>query len=152
VKILLRIVPAIAIFFWICTAMCSAQSMGERDTDFEIGLSLHAAKPVGVVAHFATTKTYPCEGYTLRTQIRWDRDTVSVYVLGLLRPSPCFQTSAEATGTVFLGDLRGSVWFLRVRYREDVDLYRIVNVNHRLSSFPINCTFTKVNMLDSDSE
>jgi len=144
------IVLTISSLFWICTSTCPAQSLGERDTDFEIGLAQSTEKPAGMVAHVTTSKTYPCEGYTLRTQTRWNRDTVSVYILGLLRPSPCYQTSSEATGSVFLGDMKGSVWFLRIRYRGDVDLYKMVHIRKRLSAIAIYSTFTTVNLLPAE--
>jgi hypothetical protein len=148
----LKVVLAISTLCLIPTPICPAQSLGERDTDFDIGLARHVTNPVGMVAHLTTTNTYPCEGYTLRTQTRWDKDTVTVNVLGLLRPSPCYQTSAEATGTVFLGDMDRLTWYLRLQYRDGADLYRIANAQRGLSAFPIHQTFTTMKMLPAERD
>lgn len=136
----------------VCVLICSsasfsvAQSLGERDTDFEITLERTYEKPNGYLAHVTTTSMYPCAGYSIRSTVRWDKDTVSIYFLGLLRPSPCIQSSDEATGTVFVGDLTGSNLFIRFQYREDVDLYKLVRVKGRLKPIPIRQTFTTLSV------
>lgn len=135
---------ALIVCILLCASVsyCIAQSSGERDTDFRISLERSHENPNGYLAHVTTTNTYPCAGYTIRSSVRWDGDTVSVHFLGLLRPSPCVQSSDEATGTAFVGDLAGSPLFMRFQYRGDVDLYRLVRSKGRLKPVPVRQTFT----------
>jgi hypothetical protein len=124
------------------THYCIAQSSGERDTDFKVVLERRTEKPAGFQANIATTSTYPCEGYSLRIRLRWDKDTISLFLLGLVRPSPCVQSSAEATGTVFIGELKEGVSFVRILYRGDIDLHKVIRSKGRLRTIPIRRTFT----------
>jgi hypothetical protein len=141
VSCLLRI-PNVVLLFSVLAPYCIAQSSGERDTDFKVVLERRIEKPAGFQANIATTSTYPCEGYSLRTRVRWDKDTVSIYVLGLVRPSPCVQSSAEATGTVLIGELKEGVSFVRILYRGDFDLHKVIRSKGRLRTIPIRRTFT----------
>ncbi len=121
-----------------------AQSLGERDTGFKIVLERRTEKPMGYQAHITTTSTYPCEGYSLKTRVRWYNDTVNVYVLGLLRPSPCIQSSAEASGSVFMGELKEGTSFIRIEYRGDVDLHKVIRSKSRVATRSIRATFTEL--------
>jgi hypothetical protein len=122
----------------------AAQSQGDRETDFKIVLEQRNEKPDGYRAIITTTSTYPCEGYSLRLKVQWENDTVSVLVLGMLRPTPCVQSSAEASGSAFIGDLRQGVSFFRVRYRGDVDLYKVIRTGSRVKLHPIHARFTEL--------
>ena len=102
-----RTVVSVVVFLCVSASCAPAQSLGERDTDFDIALERSYEKPDGYLVHVTTTNTYPCAGYSINSIVRWDGDTVSVHFLGLLRPSPCVESSDEATGTVFVGDLAG---------------------------------------------
>jgi hypothetical protein len=127
------------------SASCAlAQSLGERDTDFDIVLERSYEKPDGYLAQVTTTNTYPCAGYSINSVVRRDGDTVSVHFLGLLRPSPCVQSSDEATGTAFVGDLAGPDVFIRFQYRGYVDLYKLVWQKGRLKPIPIQQSFTSL--------
>lgn len=137
-------IQIVALLFPCLGSVCVAQSFGERDTDFRIVLERRTEKPSGFQANITTTSTYPCEGYSLRTRVRWDKDTISVHVLGLVRPSPCIQSSAEATGTAFIGELKEGISYVRIFYRGDVDLHRVVRSKSRLSAIPIQRTFTEL--------
>jgi hypothetical protein len=120
-----------------------AQSLGERDTGFKIVLSQRTEKPRGLQASITTTSVYPCEGYTVRSRVRWERDTVSITVLGLLRPSPCVKLASEATSTAYLGDLRGGSYIIRLYYRGDVDLHKVMITKGKISVVPLRNAFTE---------
>lgn len=137
-----EIVASVLLCVCASAPLIMAQSLGERDTDFDIVLERSYEKPDGYLAHITTTNTYPCAGYSVNSLVRWDGDTVSVHFLGLLRPSPCVQSSDEATGTAFVGDLAGPTVFIRFQYRGDVDLYKLAWLKGRLKPIPIRQTFT----------
>ncbi len=103
----------------------AAQSQGERDTGFQLTLERSAEPPPGLVVRLVTTSSYPCEGYQIRSRVVFLRDTASITISGLLRPSPCFQTSSEATGTAYLGMPRVFPFVLKIVYRGEIDLYRV---------------------------
>jgi hypothetical protein len=122
-----------------------AQSPGERDTGFLLTLQRNPDPPPGLVLSLVTTSSYPCEGYTIRSRVWSHLDTMFVDVLGLGRPTPCFQTSSEATGNAFLGNLQAASFVLRISYRGDADLYRIIlPKNGPMSGVRIRATFTRL--------
>ncbi len=120
-----------------------AQSAGERDTGFEIQLSYRTEPPLGVQADLTTTNTYPCEGYSIRSRVKWEKDTVSITILGFVRPSPCMQSSSEATGSAYLGNLIGT-YIIRIYYRDDVDMHRVTLSKKGITSRPLEDTFTEL--------
>ena len=121
-----------------------AQSFGERDTGFKIALSYRTEPPAGIQAEIVTTSTYPCEGYTIRSQVTWDRDTVNINIVNFIRPSPCLQLGGEAQGTAFLGNLRDATYVIRVYYRGDSDLHRVTFWRRRITTSPIRNDFTQL--------
>ena len=123
--------------------IAETQSLGERDTGFKIILSQRAEKPKGLQAFITSTNTYPCEGYTIRSQVRWERDTVSIRILGLLRPSPCIQSASEATGSAYLGTLADGLHVIRIYYRGDVDLHKVTISKSQISVAPLRNQFTE---------
>ena len=142
----LKAIAFVGLLFSTSAPFTLAQSLGERDTDFDSALERSYEKPDGYLAHLTTTNTYPCAGYSVNSIVRWDGDTVSVHLLGLLRPSPCVQSSDEATGTAFGWDLAGSPLFIRFQYRGNVDLYRLVRSKGHLKLVPILQTFTSLSV------
>ena len=120
-----------------------SQSYGGRDTDFRITLG-YRSDPAGVEANIITTSSYPCEGYTIRSQVTWYRDTVNLRIVNFVRPSPCMQSMSEAQGTAFLGNLRDTTYVVRVYYREDVDLHRVKFSGGRILVRPIRNDFTRL--------
>ena len=120
----------------------SAQEYGELDTKFRFHLFRSDTDPVGLVIALVSTSEYPCDGYTLRTNVTHRRDTVTVSILGMLRPDPCYATMGKATGTAFLGNKVGGRYILRIYYRGVMDLYRLsLEENERLL-MPIKTSFT----------
>jgi hypothetical protein len=124
------------------------QSFGERDTGFDIDLARQDTPPFGLIATLVTTSTYPCEGYTLRSFVTWENDTVSIRVTGLRTPTPCYGMASEARGTAFLG-LPPDTVYLRIYYRGDADLHRVTTGGRRLSVTPVRSGFTRVSLHQS---
>ena len=126
------------------TAIAAAQHSGGRDTGFDIVLSFHTDLPSGLHAILTSTSTYPCTGYVIRAGVTREADTVSISIYGMLRPSPCISLPAEASGTVFLGNPRQTHWILRIRYREEEDLHRLLIGTTQITVAPIRSNFTRV--------
>jgi len=133
---------AVAMVFLPC-GDAAAQSYGGRDTDFRITLG-YRTDPAGIEARITTTNSYPCEGYTIRSQVTWDRDTVNLRIVNFVRPTPCMQSMSEAQGTAFFGNLRDTTCVVRIYYREDVDLHRARFSGRRIVVRPIRNGFTQL--------
>jgi hypothetical protein len=73
----------------------------------------------------------------------WTKDTATVVITGLRAPAPCAGGGAEANGTVFLGALPDTT-FLRIDYRGDADLYRLITAGKRIIASPLRSAFTRV--------
>jgi hypothetical protein len=133
-------------FVLISCAVCNvaAQTFGERDTEFEVVLSYHPEKPSGIQADIATTNTYPCEGYRLKNSVAWDKDTVVIHLLGMVRPTPCIQSSSEARGSAFLGKLVDGVHYVRISYRGVNDVYKLAILPKGMKVVPVRNTFTRL--------
>ena len=123
-----------------------AQFSGDRDTDFTINVSRRTELPYGLQAEIITTSTYPCAGYSIRSHLTWEKDTISISVSGFVQPSPCISTSAEATGTVYLGNPGIGTYFVKVSYRGDVDLHRMQISKQRIRIIPLRNEFTTLNL------
>ncbi len=122
-----------------------AQSQGERDTGFLLTLERSAEAPSGLVVRLVTTSSYPCEGYQIRSRVVFIRDTASITITGLLRPSPCFQTHSEATGTAYLGQPRVFPFVLKIVYRGDADLYRVfLTARGGISASAVKTVYTRL--------
>lgn len=125
--------------------LSSAQSYGERDTGFNLILERTSGPPPGLLAQLVTTSTYPCEGYTIRSRVFVNHDTASIVILGMAQPTPCFQTSSEATGSAYFGEFRAAHFVLKIAYRGDADFYLISQqANGRILATAIRCTFTRL--------
>jgi hypothetical protein len=120
-----------------------AQSYGERDTGFSLVLSPRTEFPSGIVAALRTTATYPCVGYDIRAMVVWTKDTATVMITGLRAPAPCAGGGAEANGTAFLGAIPDTA-FLRIDYRGETDLYRMISAGKRIIASPLRSAFTRV--------
>ncbi len=113
------------------------------DTRFNIVLT-ESNEPKGVLAAFTTTATYPCEGYQLRTRVVRTDDTLTVYLNGMVRPSPCIQTSSSATGTTYLSDLAHGIYFLQIIYRGESDMYKLIVDNKTFGVITLRSNFTEL--------
>lgn len=122
----------------------AAQSHGERDTDFSFAFWQRTEDPPGLESFITTTATYPCVGYSLRATALWSEDTLTISILGMVRPSPCFFSMTEATGNLYLGNIVDGKYLLRIRYRDDEDLYRLRIAKAGLSFFPLQQGFSEV--------
>jgi hypothetical protein len=120
------------------------QSYGERDTGFKIALKVRTAQPAGLEASVVSTTVYPCAGYTIRASVHSSRDTIVLAIHGMGAPAPCVPLPSEATGTVYLGEVRYPTTFLRVTYRGEADLHRLSSVGGRVTTAPIRSRFTRV--------
>jgi len=137
---------------WILVAAASAafprssfaQSYGERDTGFLVTLQEVSDPEPGILVKLVSTTGYPCEGYTILSTVRYDEDTVTVEVHGMLQPTPCFQTDSEATGTTLFGNPAHPRFVFRLTYRGDTDLYRITLLKRTITAEPIRVAFTKL--------
>lgn len=119
-----------------------AQSYGSLDTSFEFSLSERQHPPHGVELELGSTTAYPCAGYRIISSVRWSRDTLTIAVLGLRRPSPCVSLASVASGSLCLGDLRDTTVVLRFSYRGHEDLYRISFADQGLRIRPLHARFT----------
>ena len=126
------------------TSSTFAQSYGELDTSFKIALKIRTAQPAGLEASIVSTTTYPCAGYTIRGSSWSSRDTIILAVHGMGRPSPCVSLPSEATGTLYLGEIRYPTTILRVMYRGQSDLHRLTIAQGRVTATPIRSRFTRV--------
>jgi len=119
-----------------------SQDYGKRDTDFVMTVTRNPGLPRGFLAALKTTKVYPCTGYDIRLGLSWSTDTLTLNIGGLRRPSPCVQLSAEATGSIFLGDIGDGRYVLRIRYRSDEELhhFRVTNGKVFVTSEPKSFT------------
>jgi len=120
------------------------QDFGNRDTDFRISIVERTEFPPGLEARIETTTRYSCEGYTIRSQVSWQRDSISITIDGFLRPSPCFSTMSRATGTVYLGSIGDGTYILGIRYRGDEDFYRLILKDGRPAIDTLHATFTGI--------
>ena len=131
-------------FLMFATSSTFAQSYGELDTSFKIALKIRTAQPAGLEASIVSTTTYPCAGYTIRGSSWSSRDTIILAVHGMGRPSPCVSLPSEATGTLYLGEIRYPTTILRVMYRGQSDLHRLTIAQGRVTAAPIRSRFTRV--------
>lgn len=120
-----------------------SQTNAPLDTRFNIVLT-ESTGPKGVLADFRTTATYPCEGYRLQTRLARTSDTLTVFVNGLIRPSPCIQSSSNATGTAFLGDISAGISYLQVTYRGESDVYKIIAGEKWFAVIALRFNFTEL--------
>lgn len=125
------------------TAVAISQHEGERDTDFKIRIE-RVENADGYRARITTTSTYPCAGYDIRSRATWEGDTVSIRILGFVRPSPCVQMFSEATGDAWIGTMSSSVSFIRIIYRTDVDIYKIIRSDKHSTIVPVKKAFTSL--------
>lgn len=123
--------------------VAGGQHFGDRETDFVIRLS-PVALPHGITATIVTTNLYPCAGYRLRSYSTWEVDTITIHINGMVRPVPCVQVGEVATGSTFLGDLRDSVYYLRVEYRGETDLHRMTVGHGHARARELGARFTSV--------
>ena len=141
---LLRLSIVLIFFLNILPYRTQGQDATPRDTGFKITLSRRAEFPPGFDAEIVTTSYYPCEGYRMRPTVSWNRDTISIDIGGFVRPSPCFKTMSQATGTAYLRDIGDGRYFLRIRYRGDENLYRLGVADGEIAFEPIVATFTEL--------
>ncbi|MBI4534863.1 MAG: hypothetical protein HY708_01205 [Ignavibacteriae bacterium] len=124
-----------------------AQSYGDLDTGFKMEL---AVVDSSIVVEITTTATYPCEGYRIKATAVRNRDTVTIRMFGLVRPTPCFQTASEATGRVAFSSLNPGSYILQVNYRNVNDFYKLTLSERKNLVLPIHSTFTRLNGFLSD--
>jgi hypothetical protein len=120
------------------------QSYGNLDTSFEFALTERRQAPLGVELKLVSTTAYPCAGYRILCSVQWSRDTLTVAILGLRRPSPCVPLASVASGSVFLGDLGDTTVVLRFTYRGHEDRYRIAFSRTGTRIAPLSRGFTSV--------
>jgi hypothetical protein len=120
------------------------QDYGKRDTDFTIVLDEHDSFPPGVEARLTTTRECPCTGYRIQAGLSWRSDTLTLSLGGLVRPSPCYAIPDVAIGRLHLGDIGDGTYVIRVKYRNEEDLHRLIISNRRASVVPLAATFTRV--------
>ena len=123
-------------------APAQGQSYGNLDTSFELSLNARQDPPLGIELAIATTTVYPCAGYQLSSSVRWNRDTLTVAVLGLRRPSPCVPLSSIASARLFLGDLGDTTVVLCFTYRGNEDRYRMTFSGGEIRVVPLVRRFT----------
>ena len=139
---MIRTILCLAILFFL--PLCGlSQTSPPLDTRFNIVLT-QSSEPEGVLATLTTTATYPCEGYQLKTRVVRLDDTLTVYVNGLIRPTPCFQTSSNATGTVYLEGISRGVYFLRISYRGESDIYKLIVDDKSFGVISLRSDFTEL--------
>ena len=134
---------ALAIVVWFPSFLL-CQSYGERDTGFRISLSRTPEAPSVLAAALVTTSVYPCEGYQIRSMVTWEKDTISLHILGFTRPTPCIQGGSEATGNASLGSMPDSTFFIRILYRGEIDLHKLGTRKKSLTIAPIRRAFTEL--------
>jgi hypothetical protein len=120
------------------------QDFGDRDTDFAITVSELENTPFGFAADLETGATYPCAGYRIRSSVTRQADTLTLWIGGFVRPSPCYPLAGSATGTVYLGTLREGSRIFRIRYRNEEDLYEIWNIHGEVGMTPLQAWFTTI--------
>ena len=130
------------------SGMAQAQTYGDLDTRFRFSLSRSETDPMGLVTALTTTEDYPCEGYTLRTKVTHQRDTVTVSILGMLRPDPCYSVYGKAKGGAFLGNKVAGKYFLRFLYRGVSDLYRLTFKDERSILTAIATSYTEQHQVE----
>lgn len=116
---------------------------------FSITIKQHTDSLARTFAHLVTTDRFPCAGYSIRTRVTRERDTLSVYILGLLRPNPCLTGFDEAGGNAYLGSIGGGSYFLRVVDGTKKDLYSLKFEGGRITS--ISPIFQHFTILRSES-
>lgn len=118
------------------------QPYGSLDTSFELSLIERQHPPHGIELELHSTTAYPCAGYRIISSVRWSRDTLTVAVLGLRRPSRCVSLASVAAGGLFLGDLGDTTIVLRFSYRGHEDRYRISFADQGIDIRPLHSRFT----------
>ncbi len=133
-------------FLWIVLFPLSfnAHSQIRVSPSFSITIKQHSDSLTKTFAHLVTTDRFPCAGYSIRTRVTRERDTLSIHILGLLRPNPCMTGFDEASGNAYLGSIGGGSYFLRVVEGMTADLYslkfdsgRIISVSPIFQHFTI---------------
>jgi hypothetical protein len=119
------------------------QTNAPIDTWFNVVLTKNT-EPKGVLAACATAATDPCEGYRLQTRLTRSGDTLIVFINGLIRPAPCIQSSNNATGDVFLGDISPGTHHLRITYRGQSDMYEIIAGDKWFGVIALRSDFTEL--------
>ena len=130
-------------------SMLGAQSYGDLDTRFTFSLFRSEIDPIGLIIALTTTADYPCDGYTLRTRVSRQRDTITVSILGMLTPNPCNGAFGRAKGSAFLGNQVAGKYFVRLYYRGVSDLYRLSFDKGKIILSPIIKTFTEQKPLET---
>jgi hypothetical protein len=121
-----------------------AQDYGRRDTDFGITVEERTEFPPGLNATIETMEVYPCAGYRIRSGLAWKSDTLTLSIGGFVRPSPCVPLPSTAVGETYLGDIADGIYYFRVEYRGETDLYRIVLKDDAAIITTISSTFTRI--------
>jgi hypothetical protein len=121
-----------------------AWTQEEEATGYSIRILRSHTGRDAFLASINTTGLLPCAGYTIRSRALWSGDTVTVFLLGFLRPAPCVGLPGEATGEVGIGSLSRSRTILRIISAERQDLYSITRLKGRMVVTPLRYTFTSV--------
>lgn len=117
-----RSLPALtAALLFLCT---SAYPADPAET-YRIVLSRTGGDTPVLLARMWTDRTLPCAGYRIRTHTTRQRDTLSVHITGLVRPSPCLGGGDGAEGAASLGNLGGGRYVLRITEGNRTDLYHL---------------------------
>jgi hypothetical protein len=98
-----------------------------------------------LLARLSTDRSLPCAGYRIRTHTTRQRDTLSIHITGLVRPSPCLGGGDGAEGEAALGNLGGGRYVLRITEGDRTDLYRLRVIRGVPELSPITRSFTTIN-------
>mgnify|MGYP001591532933 CR=1 FL=1 len=129
-------------------SLTHSQSFGNLETRFVFKLlQFSEGDNLGLAADVSTTSTYPCAGFGIQFRQFRSADTITVYIGGLIRPNPCFQTNDNAASKMFIGPMRLGKYVLRIYYRGVSDLYSLNIGRNRFVIAPLHIEFTEIEKL-----
>ena len=137
--------------FLLACSFSSPEASGQIRVSPSVSVTIrqHNDSLTGTFAHLTSIDRLPCAGYRIRTRVTRERDTLSVHILGFLRPNPCATGFEEARGNAYLGSIGGGSYFLRVVDGVRHDLYSLkFELGKITSANPIVQQFT---ILQSES-
>ncbi|HTR81478.1 MAG TPA: hypothetical protein VMM58_07585 [Bacteroidota bacterium] len=95
-----------------------------------------------IVISIETAEPLPCVGSSIRNQVLWENDTVTVILSGFVRPSPCLEGFDPARVKVVAGRTTMNKFYLRFRENDQDDLWKISKETDGFQASPIRSFFT----------
>ncbi len=94
------------------------------------------------VMDIRTTQPLPCIGYSIRSQVQWEKDTVVIILSGFVRPSPCMQGMEPASAQIDLGLEPKDILYVKIQEDTLSNLWKFSLAEDGFHASPIHDSFT----------